>query len=45
MGVGGFSKVVATLNHVGGSFDLFMTTTREVWMIPSFRIWGYVLYV
>ena len=29
-------KVVATCNHVGGSFNLF---------IPSFRIWDYVLHV
>ena len=26
VGVGGFSKVVATFNHVGGSFNLFMAT-------------------
>ena len=44
-GVGGFSKVVATFNHVGGSFYLFMATTEGVWIIPSFRIWDYVLYV
>ena len=29
-GVGGFSKVVATLNHVGGPFNLFMATTGDV---------------
>ena len=45
MGVGGFSKVVATFNHVSGSFNLFMATTGGVWIIPSFRICGYVLYV
>ena len=45
VGVGGFSKVVATFNHVGGSFNLFMATTRDVWIIPSFRIWDYVLHV
>ena len=39
------SKVVATFNHVGGSFNLFMTTTRDVWIIPSCRIWDYVLLV
>ena len=41
----GFSKVVATFNHVGGSFNLFMAATRDVWIIPSFRIWDYVLHV
>ena len=45
VGVGGFSKVVATFNHVGGSFNLFMATTGDVWIIPSFRIWDYVLHV
>ena len=46
--VGGFfflSKVVATLNDVGRSFNLFMATTGDVWIIPSFRIWDYVLHV
>ena len=38
VGVGGFSKVVATFNHVGGSFNQFMATTRDVWIIPSFQI-------
>ena len=41
VGVGGFSKMVATFNHVGGSFNLFMATTGDVWIIPSFRIWDY----
>ena len=41
----GFSKVVATFNHVGGSFNIFMATTRDVWIIPSFPIWDYVLHV
>ena len=45
VGVGRFSKVVATFNHVGGSFNLFMATTGDVWIIPSFRIWDYVLHV
>ena len=45
VGVGDFSKVVATFNHVGGSFNLFMATTGDVCIIPSFRIRGYVLYV
>ena len=40
-----FSWVVATFNHVGGSFNLSMAATGDVWIIPSFRIWGYVLYV
>ena len=43
--VGGFSKVVATFSRVGGSFNLFMATTGDVWIIPSFRIWDYVLHV
>ena len=41
VGVGGFSKVVATFSH----FNLFMATTRDVWIIPSFRIWDYLLHV
>ena len=45
VGVGGFSEVVATFNHVGGSFNLFMATSGDVWIIPSFRIWDYVLRV
>ena len=45
VGVGGFSKVVAIFSHVGRSFNLFMTTTRDVWIIPSFRIGDYVLHV
>ena len=45
VGVGGFSKVVATFNHVWGSFNLFMATTGNVWIIPSFRIWSYVLHI
>ena len=45
VGVGVFSKVVATLSHVGGSFNLFMATTGDAWIIPSFRIWDYVLHV
>ena len=36
-----FSKMVATFNHVGGSFNLFIAT-GDIWIIPSFRIWGYV---
>ena len=45
VGVGGFSKVVATFNHVGGSINLFMATIWDVWIIPSFQIWDYVLHV
>ena len=41
----GVSKVVATFNHVGRSFNLFMATPGDVWIIPSFRIWDYVLHV
>ena len=40
-----FSKVMAIFNHVDGSFNLFLATTGDVWIIPSFRIWGYVLHV
>ena len=43
--IGGFSKVVATFNHVGDSFNLFMASTMDVWIIPYFRIWEYVLHV
>ena len=39
------SWVVATFNHVGGSFNLSMAATGDVWIIPSFQIWGYVLHV
>ena len=35
-GVGGFSKVVATFNHVGRSFNICMATTGDVWIISSF---------
>ena len=42
LGLGTFFKVVATFNHVGRSFNLFMATAGDVWIIPSFRIWGYV---
>ena len=40
VGVGFFSKVVATFNHVGGSLNLFMATTGDVWIIPSFSNLG-----
>ena len=30
---------------VGGSFNLFLATTGDVWIIPSFRIWDYVMHV
>ena len=39
------SWVVATFKHVGGSFNLSMAATGDVWIIPSFRIWDYVLLV
>ena len=39
------SWVVATFNHVGGSFNLSMAATGDVWIISSFRIWCYVLHV
>ena len=39
------SWVVATFNHVGGSFNLSMAAPGDVWIIPSFRIWGYMLHV
>ena len=45
VGVGNFSKVVATFNHVGGSFNLLMAITGDGWIIPSFQIWEYVLHV
>ena len=31
----GFSKVAATFDHVGGSFNLFLANTGDVWIIPS----------
>ena len=39
------SWVVAFFSHVGGSFNLLMTVTGDVWIIPSIRIWGYLLHV
>ena len=43
--LGSFSKVVVTFNHVGRSFNLLTTTTGDVWTIPSFWFWDYVLHV
>ena len=43
--VGGISKLAATFNYVGWLFNLFMATTGDVWIIPSFRNWGYMLHV
>ena len=40
-----FSKVVVTFNHLDGSFNLFKYNTEDVWIIPSCRIWVYVLHV
>ena len=45
VGIGSFSKVVATFNHVGGSFNLLMAITGDGWIIPSFQIWDYALHV
>ena len=42
---GGFFEVVAAFNHVGGSFNRSMATTADVWIIPSFQIWGHMLHV
>ena len=33
----GFLWVVATFNHVGGSFNLFMATTGDVWISHLFE--------
>ena len=33
-----FAKVEGTFNHVDGSFNLFMATTGDVWIIPSFHV-------
>ena len=43
--LGGFYKVVSTFNHVGGSFNLFMATTGDAWIIPPFRLRDYMLHV
>ena len=43
--LGGFSKLMVNFNHVGRSFNLFMATTADVWIILPFRIWGYMLHV
>ena len=40
VGDGGFSKAVATLTMWAGHFYLFMATTGDVWIMPSFGIWG-----
>ena len=45
VGVGDFSKVLATFNHVVGSVNLFMATTGDIWIIPSLRILDYILHV
>ena len=39
------SWLAATFNRVGGSFNLLMAATGDVWIIPSFRIWAYGLHV
>ena len=38
--IGAFSKVVATFNYVGRSFNLFIATTWDVWIIPFFSNLG-----
>ena len=43
VGVGDFP--VPTFNLVDGSFVLCKATTGDVWIIPSFRVWDYVLHV
>ena len=43
--VEGFSKVMATFNHVDGSFNLSMATTGDVRMIHSLGFLGYVLHI
>ena len=40
VGVGGFSNLVTTFNHVGGSFNLFVATTGDVRLIPTFSNFG-----
>ena len=40
VGALGLCKMVATFNHVGGSFNIIMGTTGDVWIIPSFRNFG-----
>ena len=45
VGIVGFSKVVANFSQVGRSFNIFMATTGDFWIIPSFQIWGYLLHV
>ena len=45
VGAGGFFKVVAAFNHVDGSFNLSVATTADVWIIPSFQLWGHMLHV
>ena len=41
-GLGSFSKMVITFNHVGGSFNLFMCQHQGC---PIFLIWSYVLHI
>ena len=45
VGDGGFLRWWPPSTNVGGSFNLFMATTGDVWIIPCFRIWNYVLHV
>ena len=41
VGVGGFSKVVATFNHVGGPFvNIYITATNATKLkLPHFLLW------
>ena len=39
------SWLAATFDHVGGSFNLLMAATGDVWIIPSFQIWDNGLHV
>ena len=44
-GLRGFLRWCPLSTMWAGPFNLFMATTRDVWLIPSFRIWDYVLHV
>ena len=44
-GLGAFLRWWPPSIMQAGPFNLFMATTRDVWIIPSFRIWDYVLHV
>ena len=44
-GVGDFLRWWPPSTMWAGPLIFFMATIGDVWIIPSFRIWGYVLYV